>query len=406
MVDRHDRTKSKESAFSSTEQPTLPVTPWQQRRKLSNLLPTLLLVTFLFLGGNGLVHGQIDKTTVPQSTNAITESTMMTRQGVIAQARPAVVEIGAFCKGSETGLGGSGVIIDPRGYIVTNYHIVAGKNVFHVTLFDASSLPAQLIGVDRSNDLAVLKIETSKHLHAMPIGDSSQLQVGDAVLAIGNPGISTPPMNLPQTVTSGFISALDRTPEENGNEFIDAIQHDVPINPGNSGGALVNMRAQLVGIHTSHPRYTDHTPVLGIGFAIPSNRVKFIVSQLIQSGEVRHSGHATIGATIVSVDSELAELDSLSVDHGAFIADVDENGPAALAGLQSGDVIVQVNNTPINNATGLTDALMHEDPGSTVTLGVVRGSQSMQVNVKLIEQKIEELPSEPCPSTEPISGKG
>ena len=128
--------------------------------------------------------------------------------------------------------------------------------------------------------------------------------------------------------------------------------------------------------------------------------------QLIQYGEIRHSGHATIGATTVTVDVKLAEQNSLSVDHGAYIAKVPEKSPAAQAGLQVGDVVVQMNSIPVNSATDLTDALMYEDPSSIVTLGVVRGSQSMPVNVELAEQEITVPPSEPCPSTEPVPGKG
>ena len=402
MLDRDDRKESEESAFSSTGQPPPLAAPWLRRRRLLNLLPALFLVTLLLLGGNWLAHGQIGKTTVPQSANAKAASTSMTRQQVIAQARPAVVWIDASCHGSDGGLA-SGVIIDPRGYIVTNYHVVDGSDEFRVTLFDDSSVSAKVIGVDPSDDLAVLKIDTSKRLHAMSIGDSSQLQMGDDVLVMGNPlGY------LPETVTAGIISALGRTTgmEELSEIIIDAIQHDAPTNPGNSGGAVVNMQGQLVGIHTLHYRTSENIPAHGIAFAIPSNRVKFIVPQLIQSGKVIHSDHSTIGVTTISVDSELAEQDDLSVDHGAFITRVPENSPAAEAGLQQGDVIVQVNNTPVNNATSLTDALMPEDPGSTVTLGIVRGTQPIQVKVELEEQKTQGPSVQPCSGQEPVPGKG
>jgi S1-C subfamily serine protease len=405
MVDRDNMTVSEGPVFPSTGQPTL-LAMSGLRRRLFYFFPALLLIALLFLGGGEFVRGQIGKTTVPRSTKAPVDSADMTPQEVIAQASPAVVSIEVFCHSSGMGGSASGVIFDPRGYIVTNYHVVTGEDEFFVTLFDGSVLSAQPIGVDPSDDLAVLKVTTSKHLHTMPIGDSSQLRVGDEVLVIGNPSVWTPPVNLSQSVTGGFISALGRTPKENGDESIDAIQHSAPVNPGNSGGALVNMQAQLVGIHAEHPRYTDHTPVLGVGFAIPSNRIKFIVLQLIHYKEVRHSGHATIGATTISVGPALVEQDSLSVDHGAYITDVDKHGPAALTGLQAGDVIVQVNNIPINSALSLNDALMLADPGSTVTLGIVRGSQSMQVNVKLAEQKVEGSPSESCSPSGLVAGKG
>jgi S1-C subfamily serine protease len=308
----------------------------------------------------------------------------MTREQVIAQGRQSVVLISVQTdRGSAVG---SGVIIDARGYIVTNYHVVSSGKSYQVVLFDGSALSAQVIGIDPADDLAVIKITPPGRLTAMPIGDSSQLQVGDDVLAIGNP------LGITQTVTSGIVSALGRTvPEGQGSSavIIDAVQTDAAINPGNSGGALVNMRAQLIGIPTLVPLDPEFkTPANGVGFAIPSNRVKFISQQLIQHGKVVHSGRPAIGATVASVDSLVAEQAGLSVDQGVLVVNVTASGPAAQAGLRPGDVIVSVDNTAVANTSDLTDALVTKNPGNTVSMGVVRGTQQMQVNVKLGELSI------------------
>jgi S1-C subfamily serine protease len=295
---------------------------------------------------------------------------------------------------------------------VTNYHVVDGAQKYYVFLSDNSLLPAQLIGVDPADDLAVLKITTPKHLSTISFGDSSLLQVGDSVIAIGYPvadlvNVITSIGKIDgSTVTNGIISALEREqPWGSGGKITDAIQTDAELNPGNSGGALVNMQAQLIGIPTQILTYEDSTakvvtpanrPIKGIGFAIPSNRVAFVASQLIQYGYMVHTGHATIGATLVSVTPALATLDSLAIDHGAYISEVEAGGPAALAGLQTGDVIVRVNTTPITNALDMTDALMPMDAGATVTLGIVRGTQQMQVKVKL----------QASPTSVQIIGKG
>ncbi|HLG76884.1 MAG TPA: trypsin-like peptidase domain-containing protein [Ktedonobacteraceae bacterium] len=256
--------------------------------------------------------------------------------------------------------------------------------------------------------MAVLKINTSKRLFTLPIGDSSRLQVGESVLALGYPlGV------LPQTVTGGLISALNYST----GSVIGATQTDAAINRGNSGGALVNMHAQLIGmpVYTAQQAYPEGLisitiPANGIAFAIPSNRVAFAVPQLIRYGRILRRGHGTIeatGATVVSVDPEVAAQDALSVDHGALITNVSANSAAARAGLMPGDVIVQVNGTPVDNALALNDALMTEDPGSFVTFGVVRGTEHVPVKVELQEQKVTPAAST-CPPANPgpIRGRG
>jgi S1-C subfamily serine protease len=274
------------------------------------------------------------------------------------------------------------VIIDKRGYIVTNNHVVQGGQRFQVELYDGTTLPAQLTGVDPLDDLAVVKITPPKSISVANVGDSSKLEVGQEVLAIGNP------LGITQTVTNGIVSALGRTiPEgQNGAVIVNAVQTDAPINPGNSGGALVDLQGDLVGIPTLVPiDPVFKTPANGVGFAIPSNRVKFIAPQLIGTGKVQHTGRAGMGITATSVDATLAAQDRLAVDHGALIVNVAPNGPAAQAGLRPGDVIVQVGNTPVNDVASLMDALLSSQPGQTVPVQVYRGNQHLTVNVKLGE---------------------
>ncbi len=219
-------------------------------------------------------------------------------------------------------------------------------------------------------------------MYVMPIGDSSELQVGNSVLAIGNP------LGITQTVTQGIISALGRTVNEGhgGGVIVDAVQTDAPINPGNSGGALVDTSGNLIGIPTLvaiDPEFK--TPAYGVGFAIPSNRVKFIAPQLIQYGKVIHSGRAGLQAGVTTVDPLVASQLGLSIDHGVLIVSVTKNGAAANAGLRTGDVIVQINNQTINNVSDLSDALLSYDPGTTVNVNLVRGTQQQQVKMKLGE---------------------
>ncbi|HZU03829.1 MAG TPA: trypsin-like peptidase domain-containing protein, partial [Ktedonobacteraceae bacterium] len=277
---------------------------------------------------------------------------------------------------------GSGVIIDKRGYIVTNNHVVAGAQNVEVVLYDGTRLAGQVVGTDPADDLAVVKINAPANIAVAPLGDSSQLVVGQEVLAIGNP------LGITQTVTNGIISALNRSVFEGqgGATIPNAIQTDAPINPGNSGGALVDLQGNLVGIPTLtaiDPEF--NTPANGVGFAIPSNRVKFIVPQIIANGHVTHTGRAALGIQGATVDSTLAAQDSLAVDHGVLIANVISGGAADHAGLQAGDVIVQINGTAINDESGLVDVLASKNPGDSVSVKVYRGNQQLTVNVTLGE---------------------
>ncbi len=288
---------------------------------------------------SALQTGTTPAATVPPLTG---NNLQAVREAVIAKVKPSVVQVNVTMQGG-SGIG-SGVIVDRRGYIVTNNHVVDGAQSIEVVLYDGTRLSAQLVGTDPADDLAVLKITPpSKGLTVATLGDSSKLQVGQEVLAIGNP------LGITQTVTNGIISALGRSVSEGrgGATIANAIQTDAPINPGNSGGALVDLQGNLIGIPTLtaiDPEF--NTPANGVGFAIPSNRVAFIVPQIIANGSVTHTGRAYLGVRVADVDANLATRNNLSVDHGALIVSLVSNGPAASAGLHAGDVIVQLDNKP------------------------------------------------------------
>ncbi len=307
------------------------------------------------------------------------------QEAVIQKVSPAVVEVVAQMPGS-TSIG-SGVIIDKRGYIVTNNHVVAGAQSVQVVLYNNTQLQASVAGTDAPDDLAILKIASPSHLVVATLGDSSKLAVGEDVLAIGNP------LGITQTVTNGIISALNRTVSEGQSSagqtaatIPDAIQTNAAINPGNSGGALVDLQGNVIGIPTLtaiDPEF--NTPAAGVGFAIPSNRVRFIAEQVIQYGKVLHTGRASLGVEVEAVTPYLAELQNLAVDQGALIVSLQAGGPAQQAGLQVGDVIVQINTTSIPDASSLEDFLAQASPGAVVEVQIVRGNQRMTVPVTLGE---------------------
>src|SRR5947209_4646168 len=270
-----------------------------------------------------------------------------------------------------------------RGLHLHQQHVVEGATSIQVLLSSGTKEPAQLTGTDAADDLAVLKIAVPQGgLSVATLGNSAQLQVGQAVLVIGNP------LGITQTVTNGIVSALKRSvsEEQGGATIQNAIQTDAPINPGNSGGALVDLQGNVVGIPTLSaidPQFK--TPANGVGFAIPSNRVQFIVPQLIETGKVTHTGRAALGVTVTSVDAQLSAQDNLAVDHGALIVSVAPDGAAAQAGLQPGDVIVQVDDRAISDVPTLGDALVSKNPGEKVSVQISRGNQHLTINVKLGE---------------------
>ena len=275
---------------------------------------------------------------------------------------------------------GSGTIIDSRGYIVTNDHVVTGAKSLQVELFDGTRLPAQLTGLDPLDDLAVVKITPPQHMAVAKLGDSSKLQVGQTALAIGNP------LGITQTVTGGIVSALGRNVPtgEGGGVIFNSIQMDAPINPGNSGGALADLQGDLVGIPTLtivNPSF--NAPASGVGFSIPANRAEFIVPQLIQSGKVTDFGLADLGLQGTTVDATVAALLQLPTTQGVLVASVDANDPAAQAGLKAGDMIVRINDTAVTDDSALLDNVLNKSPGEKVALQVYSGNQRSTVNVTL-----------------------
>jgi S1-C subfamily serine protease len=388
-IERNDVTYT-----SNPLSPQEPDLPSKHSRRASRGLRTgaiiALVVMLALVFGTGLFAGwQFASTrgsgtrTLQPGTNTGTvvppangENAEAVREAVIAKVRPAVVQINvATVRGQ--GLG-SGVIIDQRGYIVTNNHVVEGARQIQVVLYDGRTLPAQTTGTSLADDLAILKVTPPKNgaLTVATLGDSSQVQVGQEVLAIGNP------LGITQTVTSGIVSALGR----DVGSIRNAIQTDAAINPGNSGGALVDLQGNVIGIPTAtalDPEFK--APANGVGFAIPSNRVQFIAPQLIETGKVTNSGRAALGVQVTNVDAVIAEQNGLAVDHGVLIASVTPNGPAAKVGLQAGDVLVKLADKEVNNTALLSDALLSQKPGDTVPVQVYRGNQQLTINVKLGE---------------------
>jgi serine protease Do len=267
----------------------------------------------------------------------------------------------------EGGLG-SGVVVSPDGYILTNNHVVDGATDLQVTLPDRREFKAKLIGTDAKTDIAVIKIDASS-LPIITVGNSSKIQIGDAVLAIGNP------YGVGQTVTMGIVSATGR----NGlgiEDYEDFIQTDASINPGNSGGALVNDRGELIGINTAilAPGSGGNQ---GIGFAVPVNLARNVMDQIVSHGSVQR---AYLGVTIQEVTPGIAKAVGLNSPEGALVNDVSPNSPASRAGLQSGDVILAINGTPVNESNQLRMNVSLMNPGQTVHLKVFHDGQTREVN--------------------------
>ncbi len=263
---------------------------------------------------------------------------------------------------------GSGVIVSADGYVLTNNHVVEGADEIEVTLTDGRHAHGKVIGTDPDTDLAVLKIELDK-LPVIVLGDSDVLQVGDRVLAIGNP------FGVGQTVTSGIVSALGRN-QLGINTFENFIQTDAAINPGNSGGALVDVNGNLEGINTAI--YSRSGGSMGIGFAIPMSTAKQVLGDIVKEGKVTRGW---IGVEPNELSPELAETFGVKANTGVIITGVLQNGPAAKAGILPGDVITQVGDKKIDNVQQLLTAVAALKPGGATRFALQRGSDTMELDV-------------------------
>jgi serine protease DegQ len=267
---------------------------------------------------------------------------------------------------------GSGVIIDAeKGYIVTNNHVIDNADKIIVALNDGHEYQAKLIGKDPQSDIALLKVDNAKKLTAMKLADSDKTRVGDYVVAIGNP------FGIGQTVTSGIISALARS-GLNMNGFENFIQTDASINQGNSGGALVNLNGELVGINTAIIAPSGGN--VGIGFAIPSNMVKSLTSQLIEYGQVKRG---VLGIKGNELTSDIAKAFDLEVQKGAFVSEVMDDSAAKDAGIKSGDVIFSMDGKSVDSFSELRAKIATTGAGRTVKLGIIRDGKELFVDVKL-----------------------
>ena len=262
---------------------------------------------------------------------------------------------------------GSGVIVDAeRGFLLTNHHVIDGADEITVTLTDRRTLEATLVGADPETDIALLKVEPEQ-LTAMPLADSDALQVGDYVVAIGNP------FGLGQTVTAGIVSAVGRS-GLGMKSYEDFIQTDAAINSGNSGGALINLKGELVGINTAI--IAPGGGNVGIGFAIPINMASRIMDQLLAHGEIQRG---RIGVQIQDLTPDLAEALGTTHQQGAVVSQVVPGTPAEAAGLQAGDVVVEMNDAPVTGSSDLRNMVGLLRVGDAVRLTVVRDGESIQV---------------------------
>ncbi len=282
---------------------------------------------------------------------------------VVKKVSPSVVVI-------ETNQGlGSGIIFDTKGDVVTNAHVTDGATSFRITLADGRQQSASLVGSFTQDDLAVLKMSSASGLHPATFADSSTLQVGDIVMAIGNP------LGLQSSVTDGIVSALNRTVSEPGGVTLPGvIQTSAAINPGNSGGALVNLSGEVIGIPTlaaTDPQIGGTAP--GIGFAIPSSTARDIAQQLIQHGHVVNSHRAYLG--VQTADTYGGQ--------GVYVVQAIRGGPAAIAGIGKGDVIVAIGGTATPDYAALAQVLAQDKPGETVSVTVVQASSGRKTRVQV-----------------------
>ena len=287
---------------------------------------------------------------------------------------------------------GSGFVIDDEGHVLTNHHVVAGGEKIEVKLGSSeTSYAAKVVGADPATDLALLKVDApGDQLHPLSLGDSSKVEVGDPVVAIGNP------FGLDRTVTSGIVSALQRQIQApNGFSISHVIQTDAAINPGNSGGPLIDAAGNVVGINSQIETGGGGSGNVGIGFAIPINTARDVITQLQETGEVKH---AYLGISAAGITPDLARAVNLPVEEGVLVQEVVKDGPAEKAGVEGGttaatidgasvslggDIITEVNGKAITSMDDVINAVDAADPGDSMELTIVRGGDEKTVTVKL-----------------------
>src|SRR4029079_5992295 len=268
---------------------------------------------------------------------------------------------------------GSGVIVNPDGYILTNHHVVDGAVEIRVELTDKRTFTAKLVGSDQPSDLAVIKID-AKNLPTLPLGDSDKVRVGDIVLAVGNP------LGIGQTVTSGIVSAKVRATGLSDGSFEDFLQTDAAINRGNSCGALVNTTGELIGINSQILSPSGGS--IGIGFAIPSNMARTVMEQLLKTGRVRRG---MLGVTIQSINADLASSLSLPAARGAIVTSVQRGGPAEKAGLKRGEEIRPSNRQRLMDDNSLVNLVGSQQPGANVDVTASRNGRDQNFQIALAE---------------------
>ncbi len=372
------------------------------------LIGTVIAVAFLIYTTHrfGANPGQWVQRTPPEITQAAEPPTYDSEEqnniAIYKRVSPSVVNITSTAVAFDFFYGpvpqegqGSGFIFDKEGHILTNYHVVANARQVEVTLSNKKKYKAEIIGRDPSHDLAVIKIE-APNLHPVTLGDSSQLQVGQKVYAIGNP------FGLNGTMTRGIVSSIRsvREPSDEGGAFIDeAIQTDAAINPGNSGGPLLNSRGDVIGINTMIASSVGQSA--GIGFAIPVNAAKAVINDLVVYGRVRRP---SLGIRTLPIGPELADQLGLPADYGLLIMQVVPGGSAEQAGLRGGtekaylgntpiiiggDLIVAINGERIEEAQDLAHVMNNLKAGDSVTVTVWRGKRKMDVKVTLQEVRAD-----------------
>jgi S1-C subfamily serine protease len=353
-------------------------------RQVVTALLTFLLV-FGTLGTAGLV-----------SRAAAQEQGEMSKVEVVERVGPAVVTVynlttapSLFGQQAEAQVqgAGTGFIISEEGYIVTNWHVVDGGDAFQVILQDGTPVEAELIGIDARDDLAVVKIAPENVPAVVSFGDSDAVQPGQEVLAIGSPLGA-----FANTVTAGIISGTGRNqlaPQEATmcQDYSNLIQHDAAINHGNSGGPLFNLRGEVIGVNTlGIPTDASGQPVQGIFFAVPSNTVETMVTQLIEDGSI---SRAYLGVTFYELSPQMANQYELPVDFGALVSEIESGSPAEQSGLQRNDIIVGVNGQEISADRTFTDVMLGIPGNTEATFTVLREGQTQDIQVLLGESEVD-----------------